>query len=165
MTRWMKAITAAVAALALTASTARAQNANIQALANVFAAITVTAGNDLDFGSVFPGVPKTVATSDASAGTFSATGEANAAVNLTFTLPANLTSGGNNLPINAWSGCYDSDNVHAGCTAFVPSGVATSAGFSGIGQLFVWIGATVNPAANQAAGAYAATITLQLDYF
>jgi hypothetical protein len=151
--------------MALTASTARAQNANIQALANVYAAIVVTAGNDLDFGNVFPGVPKTVATGDASAGTFSATGEANGPINLTFTLPAQLTSGGDNMPINAWTGCHDSDNTHAGCTAFVPSGAPTGASFSGAGQIWLWIGATVTPAANQAAGAYTATITLQIDYF
>ena len=165
MTRWAKALTAAVAAMALTASNARAQNANIQALANVFAAITVTAGNDLDFGNVFPGVPKTVATSDASAGTFSATGQASVPINLTFTLPADLASGGNNLPINAWTGCHDVDNTHAGCTAFVPSGAPTAAAFGAGGQIFLWIGATVTPAGNQAAGAYAATITLQIDYF
>lgn len=165
MNRWAKAFTAAVAAMALTASTARAQNANIQALANVFAAITVTSGNDLDFGNVFPGVPKTVATADASAGTFSASGEASAPINLTFTLPADLVSGGNNLPIGGWTGCHDSDNVHAGCTAFVPSGAPTAAAFSAGGQIFLWIGATVTPAGNQAAGAYAATVTLQIDYF
>ena len=165
MTRWAKVSTAVVAAMVLTASTARAQSADIQALANVFAAITVSSGNDLDFGNVFPGVNKTVATSDAGAGTFSATGQASAAVNISFTLPAQLTSGGNNMPIGSWSGCHDVDNTHAGCTPFVPSGAATGTAFGAAGTLFVWIGGQVTPAANQAAGLYSGTITMQVDYF
>jgi hypothetical protein len=165
MNRWGKALTAVVAVTTLAASTVRAQNASIQAVANVFAAITVTAGNDLDFGNVFPGVNKTVAVTDAGAGTFSATGQNSANVALTFTLPATLANGGNTMPIVSWTGCHDTDGAVAGCTTFTPSAAASNAQFSAGGQLFVWIGATVQPAANQAAGTYSGTVTIQLAYF
>jgi spore coat protein U-like protein len=162
----MKLFTAVVAALALTTSAAEAQSANIQALANVFAAISVSGARNLDFGNVFPGVNKIVAPDAGTSGRFDATGQASAGVNMTFTLPANLTSGGNNLPIASWTGCFDTDNdPTSGCTAFTPSAAASAASFSGGGNLFVFVGATVSPAANQAAGAYAGTVTITVAYF
>ena len=93
--------TSALAAglLALTATAGQAQSANINATATVLTAITVTGANPLAFGNVFPGVAKTVAITDAGAGRFDLTGQTSANVNIAFTLPANLTSGGNNLPI------------------------------------------------------------------
>ncbi len=167
MTRWGKVSTALVAALAVSAASAEAQSANIQALANVFTAISISGSRNLDFGNVFPAVNKTIAPSGATSGHFSATGEAGADVNMTFTLPANLVFGGNNLPIGTWAACWDDDNdPSAGCTAFSPvSGSPDAGSFSAGGNLHVFIGATVSPAANQPAGAYTATVTLQLDYF
>lgn len=165
MHRWAKAFTAVVAAATLTASTARAQSADIQAVANVFAAISVTGGNNLDFGNVFPGVNKTVAVTDGGAGTFTATGQNSSNVAMTFTLPTDLVNGGNTLPIGSWTGCWNGTNTVAGCTNFVPSAGASNATFSGSGNLFVWIGGTVSPAANQAAGNYSATVTINMAYF
>lgn len=165
MHRWAKVSTAVVAACVVAASNAGAQSANINVTANVFQAIVVSGTQALDFGSVFPGVDKTIAPSAASSGRFSATGQASSNVNMTFTLPANLVNGGNNLPINSWTGCRDTDNDPAGCTGFTPSAAATAAAFSGAGELFIFIGATVQPAANQAAGAYTAVATLTLAYF
>jgi hypothetical protein len=143
----------------------RAQSASIQALANVFQPITITGARDLDFGNVFPGVNKTIAVADPTSGRFDLTGQASANVNLTFTLPANLTSGANNLPIGTWTGCHNATNSTAGCTSFTPSGAPTAASFSGAGALFVWVGATVSPAAAQAAGNYTGTVTLSVAYF
>jgi len=158
--------TAVVAVLALSASTAAAQSANIQALANVFTAISVSGTRDLDFGNVFPGIAKTVVPSAGTSGLFSATGQASTNVNMTFTLPTDLSSGANLLPIGTWTGCFDTDNdPSAGCTGFTPSAVASAASFSGAGALFVFVGGTVTPGAGQASGAYTGTIVIQLDYF
>lgn len=165
MNRWAKFSTAVVAATVVAASNASAQSANINVTANVFQAITVTAGTNLAFGNVFPGINKTVATADAGAGRWDATGQASQNVNMTFTLPTDLTNGGNNLAVGTWTGCRDGDNTVAGCTAFTPSGSATAAVFGAGGVLTVWIGATVAPTAAQAAGAYTATATLTLAYF
>ena len=166
MHRWAKVSTAVVAACVVAASKASAQSANINVTANVIQAISVTGFRALDFGNVFPGVNKTIAPSAATSGRFDATGQAAANVNMTFTLPANLVSGGNNLPIGTWTGCWDTDNnPAAGCTNFTPSAAASATTFSAGGALFVFIGGTVSPAANQAAGAYTATATLTLAYF
>ena len=165
MHRWAKVSTAVLAATIVAASNASAQSANINVTANVFQAITVSGTAPLDFGNVFPGVNKTIAVGDATSGRFTATGQAGQNVNMTFTLPANLVSGVNNLAIGAWTGCRDADATPAGCVAFAPSAVATAATFSVGGELYVFLGATVSPTPTQAAGSYLATATLTLAYF
>jgi hypothetical protein len=165
MNRWAKVSTAVVAACVMAATNASAQSANINVTAQVFQAITVSGTQPLDFGSVFPGVNKSIAPSAASSGRFSATGESGANVNMSFTLPANLVSGANNLPVGSWTGCRDGDSDPTGCVAFVPSAAATAAAFSATGTLFIFIGGQVSPAANQASGAYTAVATLTLAYF
>ena len=163
--RTLTRVSAVVAALFSLATVAQAQSANINATATVFQAMTVTGARDLDFGSVFPGVNKTVGVAAATSGRFDLTGQASGNVNLTFTLPANLTSGANNLPIGTWTGCTNATNTTTGCTSFTPSGSASPSAFSGAGALFVWVGGTVSPAANQAAGSYTGTVTLTAAYF
>lgn len=155
---------ALVVLLSLAASAARAQSANIQATATVYQAITVAGASDLAFGNVFPGVNKTVAVTDASAGRFDLAGQASANVNLSFTLPTDLT-GPANLPIGSWTGCTNPTNTTTGCTGFTPSAGASASAFGAGATLFVWVGATVSPAANQTAGSYSGTVTLNAAYF
>src|SRR2546425_2778188 len=75
-------------ALGLVAAGAAAAQAQNNATINVTAAvqqpIVVTAANPLDFGQVFPGVPKGVALGSASAGRFTVTGQGSAGVSLSF---------------------------------------------------------------------------------
>ena len=163
--RTLTRVSAAVAALLSLATAAEAQSANINATAVVYQAMTVTGARTLDFGNVFPGVSKAIAVADPTSGRFDLTGQASANVNLTFTLPTNLTSGANNLPIGTWTGCTNATNTTAGCSSFTPSGSASPTAFSGAGALFVWVGGTVTPAANQAAGTYNGTVTLTAAYF
>jgi len=110
-------------------------------------------------------VAKTVAVTAATSGEFTLTGQSSANVNLSFTLPTNLVNGANNLPIGTWTGCTNTSNSTTGCTAFTPSASATASAFSGTGNLWVWVGGTVTPAANQAAGTYTGTVQLTAAYF
>lgn len=159
-------ISAVVAALFSLATAAEAQSGNINAVANVFQPITVTGARTLDFGNVFPGVNKTIAIADATSGRFDLTGQASANLNVSFTLPATLDDGlGATMPIGTWTGCHAGTNSTAGCTTFTPSGAATATAFSGLGALFVWVGGTVSPAANQTAGTYTGVVTLTAAYF
>lgn len=159
-------VSAVVAALlSLGATAAMAQSANINATATVLQAMTVTGALPLDFGTVFPGVAKSVGVAAATAGRFDLTGQSSANVNLTFTLPTNLTTGVNTLPIGTWTGCTNAINTAAGCTAFTPSAAPTASAFSGAGALFVFVGGTVTPGAAQAAGTYTGTVTLTAAYF
>jgi hypothetical protein len=162
--RTIKAVSMIVAGLALGTNILNAQSASINATATVLSPITVTAGNPLAFGNVTPGVAKVVAASAASAGSFSLTGQASQGINISFTLPTNLVSGGNNLPIGTWTGLTNAANNQAAGVAFTPSASAQAGTTSATGTFFVWVGGTVTPAAAQAAGAYTGSITMNVVY-
>ena len=155
-----------VAALTLTGTALQAQtnNASINATASVQQPINVVGFQALAFGNVFPGVNKTVAANDlTNAGRFDVTGQASTPVTISFTLPATLNSAGNTMPIASYTGQSALLNTGAGAVAFNPV-VGTTTSLSGAGALFVWVGAQVQPATNQAAGNYSGTITMTVVY-
>ncbi len=161
---WFGAAAAAVATLFIAPAQANAQT-NITATANVATALVVTAGNDLDFLTVIPGFTKVIAVADATAGTFDLAGGAGTEVDFSWTLPVNLTFGVNILPISVWTGVHNTANDPvAGATAFTPSGASTITVLSGTGQLFIFVGATVDATASPPNGTYTGTITLTAAY-
>ena len=116
---------------------------NNDATATVLIPLTVTGVRDLAFGNVFPGVT------------------------LDFTtLPANLVKGADNLPIvySATDAARNTvDNPGTGA-AFDPT-VQETATLSAVGgEMWVWLGGQVQPAANQVAGVYTATVTMDVNY-
>jgi hypothetical protein len=140
---------------------------DITAQANVLTPLTVTGVRTLDFEDVFPGVEKSVAVTDATSGKFSVAGTVAAEVNLSFTvLPASLVSGANTLPIvyGATDGGYLTSDSPASAIAFDPAVGATTNLHPGTGDLYVWIGGTVQPDVAQAVGLYTETITLDVTY-
>lgn len=165
--RKMNAVSAVVLGLCLGTTALNAQiTGSINATATVLSAITVASGGNLLFGNVTPGVNKTVLATGAGAGQFNVNAANSVPVSLTFTLPANLTSGANNLPINTWTGLWNVLNSQSGGTAFTPSAAATTATTAAAGatSLWVFVGATVAPGAAQAAGAYTGTVTMGVVY-
>jgi len=153
-------------AICILGGAAHAQNsASANVTATVQQPLAVTKTNDLAFGAVYPGINKTVAVTDAAAAAFSVAGQAGANVNLTFSAPASIASGGNSLPIASWTGRWNTTNSSAAGTDFTPSAAATSATLSGSGAIYVFVGATAQPAVGQAAGAYSGTLTLTIVYF
>jgi len=134
--------------------------------------ITVNGLSDLDFGTVLGGVATTVLPTDANAGSFLVTGNPNAFITMTFTLPTVLTNTtgppGTTLPISfgptsaRW--LRQQNNPAAG-TPFDPSVVT-------VGRLgppprpftYVWLGGTVTPAPAQANGLYTGTVVLTVIY-
>jgi hypothetical protein len=148
------------------AATLEAQtSADIQATATVLSAVTVTAGNDLQFGNVTPGVNKTVGIADAGAGRFDVVKAATQGVTLSFTLPTNLTSGANNLPIGSWTGGWNTSATPAGSTTFTPSPAGTNTAATAGTTISVYVGATVSPAAAQVAGSYIGDVTMSVVYY
>lgn len=157
---------AAVALVVCSVSVAQAQtnNASLTATATVLTPINVAAFQQLDFGNVFPGVNKTVAAADlTNAGRFDVTGQASAPVTLSFTLPASLSSGANTMPIDSYAGIRADNSLQASGIGFVP-GASNPASLSATGLLFIWLGARVTPATNQAQGVYTGTITMTVVY-
>lgn len=165
MTTASKLSLAVVALFLVGTSVAQAQvSANINATALVQTPLTVTGTTTLDFGNVFPGLAKSIASTDATAGEFTVGGQLNAEVNVTFVLPTNLTNGGNNLPIGTWTGGRNTANTQAGQTAITPSGATTTRLDAATGALFVWLGATVTPSVAQVAGTYTSPVTMTVAY-
>lgn len=157
----------AVLALVISASAVQAQtnNASITATATVQTPINVLGAQALSFGNVFPGVNKTVAATDlTNAGRFDVTGQASTPVTLSFTLPATLSSGANTMPIDTYTGIRADDAAQTlGAVLFSP-GASNAATLSGTGTMFVWVGARVVPATNQAQGVYTASVTMTVVY-
>ncbi|MGD8396972.1 MAG: DUF4402 domain-containing protein [Candidatus Eiseniibacteriota bacterium] len=169
----MRKLTGAVlvVAWALWAPSALAQgtaSANINALAEVFAAVNVTAEQDLDFGNVIPGTDKSVDITAATAGRWLVQGSDDAEVTLSFpSLPSSLVDvGSNTLPIvyGATDAGFNTTNAPGTATTFDPASGATANIGNTPAELYVWIGGTVQPGSGQPAGNYAGTITLQATY-
>lgn len=130
------------------------------------APVTVTAQRDLDFADVLPGVNKAVTITDLTSGKWLIQGDPWTLVDITFPgLPATLTDGANTIPIvysGTDAGYYATDDPGS-ATTFDPS-VGTTALLGAAGELYVWIGGTVQPDEADTAGNYTGTITLDAVY-
>jgi hypothetical protein len=134
--RFFKSVSAAALISLTLATAAQAQSASITARALVRQPITFGTNRDLDFGVVLQGTPATVAYTAATSGRYDATGTASANVNISFTLPASLVNGVNNLPIGTWTGCHNAtaNSSGAGCTAIASLAATTPSAFGAAGS-------------------------------
>lgn len=130
---------------------------------------TVTADNDLAFGDVFPGVPKTIEKTSANAAEFTVTGTANAEVTIDFDLPGYLYTTGANMPVYFYetdcavdttnppdqsSPSLDDQNPYNTITYRIGSS----------GQIKVWLGGQLMPGLSQQSGDYTAPIRVTVTY-
>ncbi len=130
------------------------------------APVVVTAMRSLEFSAVFPGVNKAITVTDLTSGKWLVTGDPGLAVDLTFpALPATLANGGVTVPIvyAATDAAYHTSDDPGAATTFDPS-VGATATLSGAGELYIWIGGTVQPSEAATAGIYGGTITLDAIY-
>lgn len=128
--------------------------------------VTGTGSQGITFGAVFPGVNGIVLPSDATrAGRFDIRGQKNLQVRFDFTLPTAMTSGALSMPLvfGPTDGLYALTATVGSATAFDPR-VPLLARLSANGRLYFWLGGTVTPSSAQAAGAYAATVTVTMAY-
>lgn len=140
------------------------------ATATITSSVTVTKNADLTFGSTAAGTPVSILPTDAAAANFSVSGTADSEVNATFTLPTGglqlTTDNSITLPVSfgasdaSWA--LDGTN-QATATTYDPSTTLTQA-LSGTGELHIWLGGTVSPAASQRPGDYQGDITLDVAY-
>lgn len=147
------------------------EQAIIQATATVISGITISGTNNMIFGSVTPGVNKTVDKSTAGfAGEWNISGSAGAEITLTFTLPDSLREGVNNAAMDIRFVSTDASFSNtAGANQSSPSGVIDPNGPTAFplsvgGVMDVWIGATVWPNITQTGGNYTGDIVLAVAY-
>ncbi|MEO8634408.1 MAG: hypothetical protein ABI587_03925 [Gemmatimonadales bacterium] len=130
---------------------------------------TVTGIRNLDFGPVIRGVPSSVSPNDPiRSGRFYVKHIINRQVQVQFTLPTRLNrvAGGGNMPITFAT----TDAVAKGTAptsnpvTFNPNTTITFT-LTSSADFFINLGGRVSPAAGQATGAYAGTITLTCTFF
>lgn len=126
---------------------------------------TATGINDLTFGNVLPGVPKTISKRTAGAAAeYSVTGDAGDQVLIDFSLPTHLRDNGNTLLItfSATDCAIDSsdpgDQSNPAWDDRDPRNTLTAT--LGSGGLTIWLGARTQPSAQQPSGNYSAEIIL-----
>lgn len=147
-------------------SIAQDNSVTVTASGTVLQPLDVT-GTNLTFSDeIFPGIDEAVAHTEAGAAQFDITGEDGREINVEFTLPTELDGAGETtLPISFDTDDAGSneDDVQGSAVAFDPNSSETL-NLSATGTLFIWLGGTVEPASDQAAGAYSGEITLDLTY-
>jgi hypothetical protein len=126
--------------------------------------LTAVAVSDLSFGTVLPGIPVSVSTSDPHhAGQFEVQGPADASVRVEFVLPAALLAFyGAMLPVSFGPGDGFADFSHGhpprGLVFDPHAPVIGSLGPNG--RLVLRLGGTVTPTPTQTGGDYSATISM-----
>jgi len=147
------------------------ESASIQATATVIAGIVITGEHDLLFGTVLPGVDKSVDKGDVGfAGAWHVNGDNAAEITLDFTLPDSLMHQDSvaymRIEFTNTDASYD-DGTGGGQTvpvaAINPNGPETLV-LGATGQMDVWIGGTVRPDLTQTGGNYAAEVILTVAY-
>mgnify|MGYP005831168381 CR=1 FL=1 len=130
---------------------------------------SITVNNDLSFGDVFPGIPKSIAkTTPGSAAEFLISGTAGSEVSLDFTLPTYMNFGGYNMQLIfrdtdcALDSSAAPDQTDPGADNLDPWHTITYR--LGSYGLTVWLGGTVVPRLNQRQGSYTALIVLTVAY-
>lgn len=124
---------------------------------------SVTPSSDLTFGTVLPGIPTAVPSTDATrAGTFEIRGESNASVRIEMILPpAMISASAAQIPLafGPNDGSASSNRGQGNRILFDPwQPLITVLGRNG--RLYVRIGGTAQPASAQAPGSYSAIISL-----
>ena len=147
------------------------ESATIHATATVIAGIVITGEHDLIFGTVLPGVDKTVDKADVGfAGEWHVSGDNSAEITLDFTLPDSLIHQDSvafmRVDFTNTDASYD-DGTGGGQTvpvaAINPNGPETLL-LGPAGQMDVWIGGTVRPGLTQTGGNYSAEVILTVAY-
>jgi hypothetical protein len=127
--------------------------------------LTVTGARGLTFGAVLPGVPRVVLRIDpANSGQFDVRGPGRSSILLTFVLPVVMTGPvGAQMPITFGSSDagYSATQSIGSQVGFDPKQPFTAL-LPNNGRASIFVGATVNSATNQRAGAYTGTIILNV---
>lgn len=131
-------------------------------------ALTVTRVNDLDFGPMFPGVPKVIDKQSAEAIEFHVTGTPGAEITLDFALPEYMSVNGRTVQLIFYDNSCAVDTSASPNQASPPfvdlnpwQTLTYRLGSSG---LTVWLGAKAVPKLRQEAGTYTGDVVLTARY-
>ena len=130
---------------------------------------TITVNNNLVFGDVFPGIPKTIDKANAgTAAEFQVSGTAGNEISIDFTLPTYMNRSGYNMQLIfretdcAMDSSATPDQSNPNYDDIDPWHTITYA--LGLNGVTIWLGGIVVPRLNQMNGAYTASIVLTVAY-
>lgn len=154
----------AAALLVLPIAAAAQASGTVTATANVLQPLSVTGTRTLTFGSVLPGVARTVPPTDVNSGMFDISGEGTSEVDIDFTLPTVLdhTTSSETIGISFGANSAAWATGSGGPFPFDPN-TGTTQNLDA-GAMIVFIGGTVDPAFDQVAGTYENTVTMTVAY-
>lgn len=124
--------------------------------------ITTTV-SPLALGEMIQEITTTIATNDAGAAEFIISGEPGKQVTLDFTLDASITGVGDPIAVT-YSGESGTTATPSGTSNHDTSTQLTANLEATSGELYFWVGATVTPAVNQAAGTYSGNLQVDIAY-
>lgn len=156
--------------LMLTGGAVAQERAAIQALATVVSSLSIVGTNNLQFGTVTPGVTKSVDKATIGfAGEWEVTGTSSAELTVDFTLPDTLRTADTLGVMRIDFGATDASFSDGTGSQGAPTGTLNPNGpivrRIGAGGMFVvWIGGTVYPRVSQTGGDYSAEILLTVAY-
>lgn len=158
------------AVLAVNATVRSQERATIQALATVVSSLSIIGTNDLQFGTVTPGVSKAVDKNNVGfAGEWTISGTSGSEISIDFTLPLQLRTSDSlglmDITFRATDASYSDGTGSQG----TPTGVLNPNGpdarrIGAGGQMLMWIGGVVFPRISQTGGDYSAEIMLTVAY-
>ncbi len=161
----MKRIILTLAAFAFASGIAFAQDnasEDVQCTTVVIKSLRIEKNQDLDFGTVAQGIGQVkIETEDSRAVKLTITGQEFYDVIVSYTSPANLeTIDGNQLPFSEDVKNNAADNAQAASAMASGSAVALNSD----GNHFLYLGGTIDVAADQAPGFYTGTVSFNVEY-
>jgi hypothetical protein len=146
------------------------ERATIQALATVVSSLRVVGTNNLQFGTVTPGVNKSVdKTTIGFAGEWTIDGGGNAELAISWVLPDSMftadTLSAMRISFSSTDASYGSlsSQQSSPLGTLDPNGPVTRR-LAAAGEMLIWIGGTVYPRISQTGGNYAADILISVAY-
>lgn len=145
-----------------------AQSISVETTGTVLEPLSLS-GSDLSFGSIYPGVEKTVSYSDSYAAEFIIKGQPGETISADFTLPSFLEHTGGDLPtlpviFDETDSGYNIFNDPSEATDHDPGTTLTTTFGTGENHLYIWLGGSVAPGERQEKGDYTGNITLNIAY-
>lgn len=120
---------------------------------------------NLVFNNLLPGITSTVATNVSNAGRIEVDIRKNLTLAVTFTLPTNLTSGSNNLPVTfTATKSTNSNDVVLGTTFDPYSGTTIRRNNPSTRYWYLRIGGTIQTPTNQQGGNYSGSLIVTLSF-
>ena len=163
-------LTAVIGVATLTGVVAAQERATILATATVVSSLTIVGTNNLQFGTVTPGVNKSIDKATLGfAGEWTITGTNSAELSIQFALPDSLLTTDSLSGLRITFASSDASYGSLPAQQTTPVGVIDPNGPSarrlGVnGQMLIWIGGTVFPRISQTGGDYSAEILLTVAY-